>query len=240
VTVVTSDDSRRASASAIKDALRQRGDAGRAGQQKRYLKSELDFLGVTVPDLRTVVKAAVRTEQDVIALADELWDDQVFEHRLAAVEVLKAKTALLTDHDLPFIERLIRQAAGWALVDPLSGDIAGRIALTHQGAWRDIDRWATDADFWIRRSALLALLPGIRSNRPDTTRFEKYAVPMLAEKEFFIRKAIGWVLRELSKHDPGYVATFTGRHLKQMSGVTFREAIRRLPEADAERLAKQR
>ena len=59
---------------------------------------------------------------------------------------------------------------------------------------------------------------------------------MLAEKEFFIRKAIGWVLRETSKKDPAYVAAWTQAHLDQMSGVTFREAVRRLPGAEAARL----
>ena len=60
------------------------------------------------------------------------------------------------------------------------------------------------------------------------------------KKEFFIRKAIGWVLRELSKKDPGYVIEWTGRHLAEMSGVTFREAVRRLPEPDAARLRASR
>ncbi|HEX6528111.1 MAG TPA: DNA alkylation repair protein, partial [Streptosporangiaceae bacterium] len=58
----------------------------------------------------------------------------------------------------------------------------------------------------------------------------------LGEREFFIRKAIGWVLREISKKDPGYVIEWTERHIRVMSGVTFREATRRLPEKDAARL----
>ena len=94
----------------------------------------------------------------------------------------------------------------------------------------------SDLDFWVRRSALLALLPGIRHGQPDLARFGRYATPMLPEKEFFIRKAIGWVLREISKKDPAYVAEWTRGHLDQMSGVTFREAVRRLPDADAARL----
>ena len=92
----------------------------------------------------------------------------------------------------------------------------------------------------MRRSALLSLLGGIRAGRPDLARFERYATAMLAEKEFFIRKAIGWVLREISKKDPAYVAEYTGQHITAMSGVTFREAIRRLPERHAARLVKIR
>ena len=81
----------------------------------------------------------------------------------------------------------------------------------------------------MRRSAILALLPGIRCRQPDLDRFERYAVPMLAEKEFFIRKAIGWVLREFAKRYPAWVAAWTAAHSTEMSGVTFREATRCLP-----------
>jgi 3-methyladenine DNA glycosylase AlkD len=92
----------------------------------------------------------------------------------------------------------------------------------------------------VRRSALLALLRGIRTGRPDLPRFTGYAQPMLAEREFFIRKAIGWVLREISKRDPAWVASWTERHRAEMSGVTFREAVRRLPADEAERLRQLR
>ena len=87
-----------------------------------------------------------------------------------------------------------------------------------------------------RRSSLLTLLPGIRRGGLDRERFERYATPMLTEKEFFIRKAIGWVLREAAKKDPAYVAAWTRSHLDRMSGVTFREAVRRLPAEQAARL----
>jgi 3-methyladenine DNA glycosylase AlkD len=86
----------------------------------------------------------------------------------------------------------------------------------------------------------VALLPGIRQGGLDHQRFERYATPMLAEREFFIRKAIGWVLRETAKKDPAYVAAWTRSHLDQMSGVTFREAVRRLPAEQAALLQLRR
>jgi 3-methyladenine DNA glycosylase AlkD len=189
-----------------------------------------------------VVIAAARAHRDLghdelAGWAEALWREPLWEARMAAVELLRARERELTAADLSLVNRLTREAAGWALVDPLAGDIAGRIALRHpRTAWPVIDRWADDADFWVRRSALLSLLPGIRAGQPDLERLNRYATPMLGEKEFFIRKAIGWVLRELSKKDPGYVIAWTERHLAEMSGVTFREAVRRLPEPDAARL----
>ena len=133
----------------------------------------------------------------------------------------------------------MREAHGWAYVDSLAGDVAGRSPATTQRLAAD-RRVGRGRGFWVRRSALLTLLPGIRQGRPDYARFERYATPMLAEKEFFIRKAIGWVLRETSKQDPAYVAAWTHGHLDQMSGVTFSEAVRRLPPGRAARLERLR
>jgi 3-methyladenine DNA glycosylase AlkD len=210
----------------------------KAAQAKAYLKSDLDFLGVSVPGIRQAVTAEARGwpglgRDGVLAWAQALWDAPVHERRTAAIEVLRRYLSGLEPADLALVEAWVRVAHGWAYVDPLAGDIAGPIALRHPQAWPLIDAWAVDADFWVRRSALLTLLAGIREGQPDLERFERYATPMLGEKEFFIRKAIGWVLRETSKRDPAYVAAWTGAHLDRMSGVTFREAVRRLPEAQA-------
>jgi len=221
--------------------LRPLGTRERAAQEKRYLKSDLEFIGVTVPDLRRAGKEAVKgypglDQQAAVAWAAALWREPVFERRAAAVEILRIAGRQLRGSDLAAVETLIRDARTWALVDSLAGDVAGGIALRDPSSWPRIDAWATDEDFWVRRSALLALLPGIRAGQPDLGRLERYAASMLAEKEFFIRKAIGWVLREVSKRDPQWVADWTARHATVISGVTFREAVRRLPPEEAARL----
>jgi 3-methyladenine DNA glycosylase AlkD len=231
---------------AVTDALRPLGTPERAAQEKRYLKSDLEFLGVGVPDLRRVVKAAVRARPgldpaQMVAWAVGLWREPVHERRAAAVEILTLAAPRLAASDLATVERLLRDSYTWAYVDALAGNVAGEIALRDPaGAWPRIDAWAVDEDFWLRRSALLALLRGIRAGRPDLARFTRYAEPMLTEKEFFVRKAIGWVLREVSRHDPAWVAGWTADHISAMSGVTFREAVRRLPAADAGRLTRLR
>jgi 3-methyladenine DNA glycosylase AlkD len=226
-------------ARALAEELRAIGNPERAAAERRYLKSDLEFFGVGVPDMRRVVTAAVRgtsglDREAAVAWAAELWREPVHERRMAAVEVLRLARPQLRADDLATVEALIREARTWALVDSLAGDIAGVIALGHPSqAWPRIDGWAGDPDFWVRRSALLALLPAIRAGQPDLARFGRYAIPMLAEKEFFIRKAIGWVLRETSKRDPQWVTAWTAAHAREMSGVTFREATRRLPPATA-------
>ena len=230
-----------AAARDVAESLRALGRPERAVQEKAYLKSDLEFFGVAVPDMRRVVTTAVRghpglDREAAVAWAIALWDEPVHERRMAAVEVLRLALRQLRADDLAEVESLIRAARTWALVDSLAGDIAGTIGLRDPAAWPRIDAWARDGDFWLRRSAILALLPGIRAGRADLARFERYASSMLAEKEFFIRKAIGWTAREISKRDPDWVGTWTSAHLGQMSGVTFREAVRRLPPDSAESL----
>jgi 3-methyladenine DNA glycosylase AlkD len=228
-------------ASTVHELLRPFGTKERAEQEKRYLKSDLEFIGVTMPDLRRVVKETLKgypglDQRAAVAWAVALWREPVFERRMAAVEILRMAGKRLRADDLATVETLIRDARTWALVDSLAGDVAGGIALRDPSSWPRVDAWATDEDFWVRRSALLVLLPGIRAGQPDLERFERYAALMLAEKEFFIRKAIGWVLREISKRDPRWGADWTARHATVISGVTFREAIRRLPADEASRL----
>ena len=97
-----------------------------------------------------------------------------------------------------------------------------------------LDRWADDDDFWIRRAALLALLRPLREGAGDFARFSRYADKMLEESEFFIRKAIGWVLRETAKQQPERVAAWVGPRTHRMSGVTIREAVKKLPPATSD------
>jgi 3-methyladenine DNA glycosylase AlkD len=234
-----------AAALAVAETLRAAGTAERAVQEKRYLKSELEFFGVTVPEMRRVVTGAVRgypglDGAGMVAWAVALWGEPVHERRMATVEILTLAAPRLGAGELAVVERLVRESGTWALVDGLACNVAGQIALRDPQSWPVIDRWAVDADFWVRRSALLALLRGVRGRQPDLARFTRYAEPMLAEREFFIRKAIGWVLREISKRDPAWVTSWTELHLSEMSGVTFREAVRRLPAGEAERLQKLR
>jgi 3-methyladenine DNA glycosylase AlkD len=99
-----------------------------------------------------------------------------------------------------------------------------------------LDRWASDEDFWIRRSALLALLGPLRRGSGDFDRFGRYADSMLAERELFIRKAIGWVLRDTGRRRPELVTAWLEPRAERSSGVTLREAVKPLPPQIAARL----
>ncbi len=228
-------------ADAIAAILAPLGTAERAAGEKRYLKSDLEFLGVTVPEVRKAVKAWLRDRPDLKrgelrALVEELWGRDVNELRRFAIELLTLRSDLLRAADMKLLERLLRNSHSWAYVDAIAVHLAGDLAVRYTGLGRTLDRWARDEDFWIRRSAMLALLLPLRDGAGDWDRFAGYADRMLEEKEFFIRKAIGWILRETSKKRPALVVQFVGARVGRISGVAIREAVRHLDPAERGRL----
>lgn len=237
-------------AAAIADELERRfaehATAARAKQEKAYLKSELRHLGCTVPLMRSVLSAFAReaaSPKDLAslrAITDALWKEPVHERRAAAVALLDRHRKLLGPGDMPKVESMLRESKTWALVDELAVHVAGALVEKHPELGETLDRWAVDGDFWIRRSALLALLRPLRSGGGDWDRFAGYADAMLEEKEFFIRKAIGWILREVSKKRPALVVRWVTPRVARMSGVTWREVVRRLPAKDRASLERRR
>jgi 3-methyladenine DNA glycosylase AlkD len=169
--------------------------------------------------------------QRLVALVRILWGRPVFERRMMAVLLLEAFQPLLRPPDLALLEKLIRQSKTWAFVDELAIVITGPLVERAPELVRVLDRWAEDEDFWLRRSAMLALLRPLRRGRGDFRRFARYADRMLEDKEFFIRKSIGWVLRETGKPQPDMVYAWLLPRATRASGVTVREAVKYLSSA---------
>ena len=165
---------------------------------------------------------------DLIELVAHLWSRPVFERRMMAVLLLEAFEPLLRPADMKLLERLIRESKTWAFVDELAVAIVGPLVERSSELLRVLDRWARDDDFWLRRGAMLALLRPLRRGEGDFARFTRYAEAMLDEREFFIRKAIGWVLRETAKKRPELVYQWLLPRCAIASGVTVREAVKYL------------
>ena len=199
--------------------------------EKAYLKSDLSFLGVPLPAMRQLIKTIRRPpalDRDaLLQLVRILWGRSVFELRMVAVLLLEAFEPLLRPADIRLLERLIRDSKTWAFVDELAA-IIGPLVERAPELLAVLDRWSADTDFWVRRSALLALLPPLRRGVGDFERFGRYADQMLDEREFFIRKAIGWVLRETGKKRPDLVYAWLEPRCGRASGVTVREAVKYL------------
>ena len=229
----------------LRTNLSRQGTAERATQEKRYLKSELEFLGVTVPSIRREALAFVRAQpeldrRDLRALAEAAWASRVHELRSVAIGILERRSDALTTADAAWLFRLVESSDTWAHVDWLSTKVIGVLTARQRALDVKLDRWARHESFWVRRAALLSFHDAFRAGEGDFEHFARLAVPMLGEPEFFIRKAIGWVLRAASLVRPELVVAFVSRHGAALSGLTFREATRRLPVAARRELEAQR
>lgn len=228
-------------------ALREAGTPERAAHEKAYLKSDREHYGTSVPAIRRITLDLLRSHPElrgadarpaVVALVEEAWDRGPHELRMAAVEALCATADLLLESDIDLVERLLREARTWALVDGIAPAVAWNLLSRYPRLGTRIDAWAVDADLWLRRSALLTLLLPMRQGAEVFERWTRLAEPMLADREFFVRKALGWVLRERSKSRPDEVFDWLLPRAHRASGLTVREASKRLtPEHRAALLA---
>ena len=226
-------------AAAIEAALRASADPERAVHDRQYLKSSTPHWGVPVPAARAAVRTAAPTlaRDELLAVVDLLWGRGVHDTRLAAAILLDRECAAMQPVDLPQLETMIREAGTWALVDVLvprpvaAIDDADTMATTAA-----LDRWCSDENLWLRRSALLSHLVPFRADWGNWERFTRYADSLLEDRQFFVRKAMGWVLREASRSRPEVVAEWLAPRTDRISGVALREAVKPLEPADREGL----
>ncbi len=234
-----------ATADQLTDDLRQNASTERAVNEKQYLKSELHHLGVNVPTIRkTARKFAMErkgiSKPELVSLTNEFWDRGVYELRKLAVNILAARVEVFDEGDVDFAEGLLRRSHTWALIDDFAMNVVAPMLSSATDAERIRSRWSEDDDFWVRRTAMLALLPRLRRDIDGWAEFVGYADAMLDEEEFFIRKSIGWVLREVSKHSPDLVYEWLEPRAKIASAVTMREAIKYLSEDQQQHLKELR
>ncbi|WP_144659058.1 DNA alkylation repair protein [Paenarthrobacter nicotinovorans] len=217
----------------IRTRLRAAGDAERARGAQAYMKSEMPSRGVRVPEVRRIVSSVAKefppsSPEELRTAVLTLWREAVVrEERYAAIDLTGLRMVKGDLGMLPIYEEIIRTGAWWDLVDGVSHRICA-LLLAHRDVMTPLLlRWANDADMWIRRAAITAQL-GAKSTT-DTELLAQVVTANLADKEFFIRKAIGWALREYSKTDPGWVRGFVEENLAALSQLSKREATRLLP-----------
>lgn len=224
---------------AVRDGLATNGDPARAVQQQAYMKSAMPYCGLTSAELKALLRPLL-TEHLILdrttweSTVRELWDDASHrEERYAAIALLRhaAYKPWLDVELLPLLEHLVRTGAWWDYVDEIASHLVGQGLLDHRATLTPLMvEWATDEHLWIRRTAMLCQL---RHRERTDTDLLAYALEANLDdtvlgKEFFIRKALGWALREHAKTDPAWVLDFVGTHADRLSGLSRREALKHL------------
>lgn len=220
---------------AVRAGLAAAGDPERAVGQQRYMKSAMPYRGVRQPELvrltrgifaeyvlpdRAGWESAVRT----------LWDAAEFrEERYAAIALTghRAYASYQDTATLPLYEHMIVTGAWWDYVDELAIRRVGPILRRDPDVVAPMLRsWSTDDDLWRRRTSIIAQIKSKADT--DLALLTDCLAPNLGHRDFFVRKAIGWALREYAKTDPDWVRRYLAEHGDQMSGLSKREAAKHL------------
>ncbi len=216
-------------ANVIREALRAAADPALAPGQQAYMKSAMPFLGVRVPDARRLATQAARGIDDVDELRDaalDLWraagyhEERYAAQALMALKPLRGRLDLLDVH-----EEMIRTGAWWDHVDEVAHRLADLLDSHPAELAVELRVWADDEDLWIRRAAIIAQLQ--RRDRVDHGLLSDVIEANLGDEEFFIRKAIGWALRDHARADPDWVRAFVDAH-PSLSPLSRREALKHL------------
>lgn len=217
----------------IEGALRPLADAQQAQPMRAYMLDQFVFLGVHAPPRRqallTLPGLKDWTAPALLALAEVLWVLPEREFQYAAVDLLAKYHRQLDLQSLPRLIALVQRKSWWDSVDALAG-VVGDILLLARKQGHDgqhtMDSCLGHSNLWVRRVAMLHQLGW--KERTDESRLLRYALHLAGEPDFFIRKAIGWALRDYARTRPDVVRAFLAQHGQTFSGLTRREAGKHL------------
>lgn len=221
---------------AIRDA---NADPERAAAQQRYMKSALPYRGLTSAELKATLRPALAAyipggREEWESAVRRLWDEAEFrDERYAAAALAQHRRARAWQDSatMEVYRHLVVTGAWWDHVDDLATHSIAPILLRH----RDVEtvrmrEWAVAEGLWLRRVAIICQLP--LRDRTDVDLLPE-AIEANVEgttygSEFFIRKAIGWALRQYARTDPDWVRAFVAAHESVLSGLSRREALKHL------------
>lgn len=218
----------------VAEALRRfkASSSNEAHAMKAYMKNRFDFFGIKKPVRAELMKELYAREgvpgKDIFReVACLLWDNPHRESHYLAMDVLYRNRKNFLEDDILLLEEFMRSNSWWDSIDFISPKLASHWFKLFPSRKEEIlFKWNTDADFWLRRASLIAQLHGKQD--VDIELQFRLIIPLLGEKEFFIRKAIGWSLREIAKTNPEPIIAFTEQH--EMSGLSRREALKHFPD----------
>jgi 3-methyladenine DNA glycosylase AlkD len=190
-----------------------------------YLRHQFPCLGISLPRLRALLRELPRPAvEDAVSWAQACWELPEREYQYVGLFTLESAARRLPPSCLPDIQRLITTRSWWDTVDGLATHVVGALVLQHPELAADMERWVLDDDIWLARTAILHQERW--KAETDAHRLFRYCELRAGDREFFIRKAIGWALRSYAATDPEGVQRFVLEHEQVLSGLSRREAMK--------------
>jgi 3-methyladenine DNA glycosylase AlkD len=205
-------------------------DGPYAEWSKSYLRNQFDFLGIRTPIRRKLTKQFIKEnglpqKGELKEFIFMLWDLPEREYQKAALDILEIAKKDLGSEDVAWLSNLIVKKSWWDTVDVLSPHIMGDIFLRNSELVPAFpDKWIEDDNIWLQRSAILYQL--YYKDETDEERLFHYVLRRKSSDEFFVQKAIGWILREYAKTRPENVKSFVANN--NLKPLSKREALKHL------------
>lgn len=206
-------------------------DPERAAPMAAYMRHQFPFLGISSTSQqalgRQVLAGLARpTEADLAAVATACWELPEREYQYFACRLLRRHARVCGPGFLAVVRELIVTRSWWDTVDALAAHVVGPLVARHPELVATTDAWLTDTDRWLVRAAVLHQLT--YRDATDARRLFRYCAAQAAHPDFFVRKAIGWALRQYARVDPAGVRAFVEEHRSRLAPLTVREALKHL------------
>lgn len=218
----------------LRHQLQSNANLENASKMQAYMKTQQPFLGVAAPVRKTLFSQTrkhyrIDTQQEYEDIVQSLWRGSgtvlpYREEQYLALEVAERYKKFRVPESMPLYVSLLSTAENWDTVDWIGINLIGQLIKEHPEFECQLRAWREHDNIWFRRTSLIAHI----KHKVDTnTALMAETILLLChEKAFFIRKAIGWVLREYSKADPQWVSDFVTKHDTKLSGLSKREALK--------------
>jgi 3-methyladenine DNA glycosylase AlkD len=212
--------------------LRGVADPARAAPMAAYMKTDMPFYGVQKAGRSSVLRTLKRDHppDDVTEYREAvlgLWQLPHREEKYLAISYARAFNEYITTDAMELYERLLVDGAWWDFVDEIASHLVGRVLLRERSDLAPTMRsWISADNIWLRRTSIICQLR--HKAETDTAMLDDACTSNLPDTEFFIRKAVGWALREYAKTDPDWVRSYVETHQGELSGLSYREATKHL------------
>jgi 3-methyladenine DNA glycosylase AlkD len=211
-------------------------DREKAARMAAYMKTNMAFYGVQKADRTRILRELLRRfpvadRTEYRSQVSALWRRPHREEKYLAIAVARAYPRYVTLSSVPLYREMIVEGAWWDLVDEIAIHLIGAVLVGQRRQMTPrVADWIGDRDLWLRRTSIICQV-GKKDETDDALLFTACSRRM-HETEFFIRKAIGWALRDYTRTAPEAVRDFVIEHREQMSGLSFREATKHMSSAN--------